>query len=44
MKTAGLVYAETAFPASLTVIIAILLLLIGLLAAASILFNFGPFQ
>jgi putative membrane protein len=40
----GLVHGESAFPASLSVIIALLLLLVGLLAVTSIAFKFGPFQ
>ena len=44
MKAAGLIHAESLFPASLTLIVAILLLLIGVLAIASMVFNFGPFN
>ena len=40
----GLVHGESAFPASLSVIVAVLLLVVGLLAVASIAFNFGPFR
>ena len=40
----GLVHGESGFPASLSVIVAVLLLLVGLLAVTSIAFNFGPFQ
>ena len=40
----GLVHGDSAFPASLSVIIAVLLLLVGLLAVTSIAFKFGPFQ
>lgn len=40
----GLIHGESGFPASLSVIVAVLLLFVGLLAAASIAFKFGPFQ
>jgi putative membrane protein len=40
----GLIHGESGFPASLSVIIAVLLLLVGLLAVMSIAFKFGPFQ
>jgi putative membrane protein len=40
----GLIHGESGFPASLSVIIAVLLLLVGLLAVTSIAFKFGPFQ
>lgn len=40
----GLVHGDSGFPASLSVIIAVLLLLVGLLAVTSIAFRFGPFQ
>ena len=40
----GLVHGESGFPASLSVIVAVLLLLVGLLAVTSIAFKFGPFQ
>jgi putative membrane protein len=40
----GLIHGESGFPASLSVIIAVLLLLVGLLAVVSIAFKFGPFQ
>ena len=40
----GLVHGDSGFPASLSVIVAVLLLLVGLLAVTSIAFNFGPFQ
>jgi len=39
MKAAGLVHAESQFPVSLTFIIAVLLLLIGLMAIISMLFD-----
>jgi putative membrane protein len=43
MKAAGLIHAESHFPVSLTLIVAVLLLLIGGLAIASMAFHFGPF-
>lgn len=43
MMEAGLVHGESTFPASLTLIIAVLLLLIGLLAVVSMIFHVGPF-
>ena len=44
MKADGLVHAESHFPISLTLMVAVLLLLIGLLAIASMVFNVGPFD
>jgi putative membrane protein len=43
MTDQGLIHAESAFPASLTLIVALLLLLVGLLAIASLAFKLGPF-
>jgi putative membrane protein len=43
MKVEGLVHAESPFPVSLTLIVALLLLAIGVLAIASMVFNAGPF-
>ena len=43
MKEAGLIHGESMFPASMTLIVAIALLLIGVLAISSMVFNFGPF-
>lgn len=43
MKRAGLIHAASIFPASLTLITAILLLAIGVLAAISIVLHSGPF-
>ena len=40
----GLVHGDSGFPASLSVIIAVLLLLVGVLAVTSIAFKLGPFQ
>ena len=43
MRQDGLVHAQSSFPISLTLLTALLLLAIGLLAMASIAFNIGPF-
>ena len=43
MKADGLVHGESAFPVSLTLIVAIALLAIGLFAIASMVFSIGPF-
>ncbi len=43
LKTDGLVHAESRFPPSLTLMVALLLLLIGLSAIASMLYGIGPF-
>jgi putative membrane protein len=39
----GLIHGQSVFPPSLTLIIAILLLLIGIAAIAGIAFRLGPF-
>ena len=44
MKAAGLVHGDTKFPVSLTLIIAILLLIIGVTAILNMIFHFGPFD
>ena len=44
MKAEGLVHAESGFPFSLTLMTALLLLVIGCLAIASIAFGIGPFD
>jgi inner membrane protein YidH len=44
MRREGLIHAESHFPASLTLIVALLLLLVGLLAIGSMLFHVGPFE
>ena len=44
MKSAGLIHAESHFPVSLTLIVALLLLVIGLFAIASMVFQTGPFE
>jgi inner membrane protein YidH len=43
MREAGLVHAESLFPPSFTLITAIVLLLIGVFAIVSMLFQVGPF-
>jgi putative membrane protein len=43
LKRDGLVHAESGFPASLTLIVAIALLAIGVFAGMSMTFNVGPF-
>jgi uncharacterized membrane protein YidH (DUF202 family) len=42
MHGAGLVHAESGFPISLTLITAVLLLVLGLFASASVVFQIGP--
>jgi putative membrane protein len=44
MRAAGLVHGESTFPLSLTFLTAILLLLIGIAAIMSLVFNVGPFH
>jgi hypothetical protein len=44
MKSAGLVYGESGFPPSLVVIVAVCLLIIGVVAAISMLFRVGPYE
>ena len=43
MKGEGLIHAESRFPVSLTLIVACLLLLVGVLAVASMTLRVGPF-
>jgi putative membrane protein len=43
MVIARLVHGESQFPASLTLIVAVILLLIGIAAIASMVFSIGPF-
>ena len=43
LKADGLIHAESQFPLSLTLTVAILLLGIGLLAIVSMVFGIGPF-
>jgi inner membrane protein YidH len=44
MTVNGLVHGESGYPVSLTLIIALLLFLVGLLAATSMIFEIGPFD
>ena len=44
MKAEGLIYGETAFPVSYTMVIAVLLLLLGVTAIVSMAFDIGPFS
>ena len=43
MAAAGLVHAESVFPPSMTLVTAVILLLIGLFAVVSMVFQTGPF-
>jgi putative membrane protein len=43
LKAEGLIHAESQFPASLTLIVALVLLAIGFMAIASMAFSVGPF-
>jgi putative membrane protein len=43
MKADGLIHGESKFPPSFTLITAVILLVIGLFAVASMVFNIGPF-
>jgi len=43
MKLDGLIHAESRFPVSLTAIVAVLLLVIGILAILSMVYQVGPF-
>jgi putative membrane protein len=43
LRNDGLVHAESQFPVSLTLVVALLLLAIGFLAIASMLYGIGPF-
>ena len=43
MTAAGLIHGESQFPASLTLITALILLLIGVAAIVSMVFQVGPF-
>jgi putative membrane protein len=43
MRQAGLIHAESGYPVSFTLLTAVILLLIGLVAIASMLFGIGPF-
>jgi putative membrane protein len=44
MKAEGLVYAESGFPASLVLIVAVILLLIGVAAVLSMVGHVGPYE
>jgi putative membrane protein len=44
MREAGLVHAQSRFPASLTLITAVILLLVGIAAIMSMIFQVGPFD
>jgi putative membrane protein len=44
MTEEGLIHGQSGFPVSLTLITAVLLLLVGLLAIASMVFDVGPFN
>jgi putative membrane protein len=43
MTTEGLIHGESHFPPSMTLVVAILLLLIGIFAIISMTFQIGPF-
>jgi putative membrane protein len=44
MKADGLIHGESQYPVSMTLIVALLLLLVGLLAIVSMVFSGGPFR
>jgi putative membrane protein len=44
MTQEGLIHGQSVFPVSMTLIIAVLLLLVGLMAIASMVFDVGPFD
>jgi putative membrane protein len=44
LRADGLIHAESQFPPSLTLIVALVLLLIGFLAIVSMVYNVGPFE
>jgi putative membrane protein len=43
MASEGLIYGRSRFPPSLTLITAVVLLIVGVLAIASMVYDFGPF-
>ena len=43
MKVAGLVHAQSQFPVSLTLLVALVLLMVGVIAAVSMLLQIGPY-
>jgi putative membrane protein len=44
MRADGLIHGESRFPVSMTLIVAVLLLAVGLMAITSMTFNVGPFD
>ena len=44
MKAEGALYAETTFPVSLSLLVAVLLLILGVVAIASMAFDVGPLE
>jgi putative membrane protein len=44
MRSAGLIHAQSGFPISLTLIVAVSLFLIGLLAVVGMVFDVGPLR
>jgi putative membrane protein len=44
MTSAGLVHAQSEYPISLTLIVAVLLLVIGILAVVGMVFDAGPLR
>ena len=44
LKADGLIHAESSFPVSMTWLVAVLLLFVGVLAIASMVFKVGPFE
>ena len=44
MTAAGLIHGESVFPPSLTLVTAVILLLIGIAAIVSMIFQIGPFN
>lgn len=43
MKADGLIHGRSQFPVSLTLLVAVMLLVLGILAISSMAFNIGPF-
>jgi len=44
MRLEGLIHGESQFPASMTLIVAVMLLLVGIFAIGSMVFHVGPFE
>jgi putative membrane protein len=44
MTDEGLIHGESQFPVSMTLLVALSLLIVGLLAAAGLLWNVGPLR